>query len=192
MAEAKRRRYIIKRAFQIKYTGIILFFIILTAVISCAAIYFAIFPYLSEKLANVYPQGRLSEVIRNANYKIMISAAFLFPLAVWFGTALSHRIAGPWYRIENILRDTIGGNLASEIKLRKGDELQSLAEVINDVTRDLRARSQKSIGYMESLDETLKLFEEELDKQPLDLMKTKLLILKMQDTSAGLKGTIKK
>ena len=140
----KRRRYIIKSAFQIKYTALILFFIFLTAIISCAVTYFAIFPYLSQKLANVYPQGRLLSVINSANMKIMIYVAWLLPIAAWFGIILSHSFAGPWHRLENVLEEMASGILNPEVKLRKGDELQSLAVAINEVTKNLRSMRHKN------------------------------------------------
>jgi methyl-accepting chemotaxis protein len=192
MQSYKRKRYLIKKAFQLRYTGVILFFILLTALASTASIYFISFPYLSEKLANVYPQGRLLTVLRDANLKVLLSVALMLPVAVWFGVLLSHRIAGPWYRMESILTEIAEGGLASEVKLRKGDELQSLASAINEVTRSIRAMSLEDLAYLKSLDDTLKEFEAELNQQPFDPMKAKLLISKLQGISGELKNLMRK
>ena len=183
----KRRRYIIKKTFQVKYTAIILCFIFLTAFISCAAIYFALYPYLSEKLANVYPQGRLVTVLKNAQINASVSTLILLPLAAWFGIILSHRIAGPWYRLENILKLMAKGNFATEVKLRKNDELHSLADAINDATRNLRETTLKTHDQLEALDSVLGQFEHELGKDPVDIIKTKLLLSKVHETSKELK-----
>ncbi|MFH1867440.1 MAG: HAMP domain-containing protein [Candidatus Omnitrophota bacterium] len=183
----KRRRYFIKRAFQIKYTALILFFIFLTAIISCAITYLAIFPYLSEKLANVYPQGRLLTVINQANVKAIGYIAWLLPIAAWFGIILSHSFAGPWHRLENILDEMASGILSPEVKLRKGDELQSLATAINEVTKNLRSMSQDSIKYINLLNDAVRSLSEELNRDHIDTMKTKLLISKIQDFSTELK-----
>lgn len=186
-----RKKYLIKRAFQLKYTGIILLFIYLTAIISSIVVYLTIFPFLSEKLADVYPQARLAAVLRNANLKLYLSATLLLPIAAWFGIILSHRIAGPWYRLENILRDIAEGNL-SEVRLRRTDELHSLADAINKVSRSLRSMSQEVLGSLQSLDEALRDFEKELNREPIDLIKAKLLISKIGDTSADINNLIKK
>ena len=192
MAINKRRKYLIKKGFQLRYTAVILFFIYATVLISTVVIYFAIFPYLSEKLANVYPQGRLATILKNANMKVIISTSFVFPLAAWFGLILSHRIAGPWYRMETILRDVAEGDLTRDVNLRKGDELISLADAINKVTGNLRDMSHENIAYIHSLDEVIKSFEEEMNKEPVDVMKAKLLISKIQDISKELKTSLKR
>jgi len=190
MAINQRRKYFIKRAFQLKYASVILFFIFITMVISSSAIYLAIFPFLSEKLANVYPQGRLVGILRNANMKAILSTAVILPIAAWIGIILSHRIAGPWYRMEVILREIAEGSLISDVQLRKGDELQSLAEAVNKVTSNLRAMSHENIGYLRSLDETLVDFEEVISHEPVDVMKAKLLISKIQEASKELKNSL--
>ena len=49
-----------------------------------------------------------------------------------------HPIAGPLYRIERDLVDIGKGNLRKEIRIRKGDELEDLADSINIMIRGLR------------------------------------------------------
>jgi nitrogen fixation/metabolism regulation signal transduction histidine kinase len=93
---------------------------------------------LGEKLANVYPQGRLVSMLRQVNLIIAYRLLFLIPLLVVTGIFLSHRIAGPAYRIERTLREIGKGNLDIHIKLRKYDELVGIANAINDMTSDLK------------------------------------------------------
>ena len=192
MVMTKRRKVLIKRAFQLKYVGAILFFVLLITLISSITIYAAIFPYLSEKLANVYPQGRLVMVLRNANMKVLMSTAVVLPIAVWVGIMFSHRIAGPWYRMEVILREIAEGSLIKRVNLRKGDELQSLGEAINEVTDNLRLMAKENIEYIDSLDDTLKSFEDELKKDSLDEIKAGLLLSKIHDISKDLRDSLKR
>lgn len=187
----KRRRLLVKRAFQLKYTGIILLFIFLTVAISSVVVYLAIFPLLSEKLANLYPQGRLVAVLKDVNAKLFLSTALLLPIAAWLGIILSHRIAGPWFRIERILRDIARGNL-SEVKLRRADELHSIADAINELTESISSMSEEIHQHLQSLEETLRDFERGLNQEPIDLIKAKLLISKIQDISAEIDGLAKK
>ena len=192
MVMNKRRRILIKRAFQLRYVGAILFFVLLITLISTITIYAAIFPYLSEKLANVYPQGRLVMVLRNANMKVLMSTAVVLPIAVWFGIMFSHRIAGPWYRMEVILREIAEGSLTARVNLRKGDELQSLGDAINEVTDNLRVMAKENVEYIDSLDDTLKSFEDELKKDSLDEIKAGLLLSKIHDISKDLRDSLKR
>ena len=192
MVMNKRRRILIKRAFQLRYVGAILFFVLLITLISTITIYMSIFPYLSEKLANVYPQGRLVMVLRNANMKVLMSTAVVLPIAVWVGIMFSHRIAGPWYRMEVILREIAEGSLVARVNLRKGDELQSLGDAINEVTDNLRAMAKENVEYIDSLDDTLKSFEDELKKDSLDEIKAGLLLSKIHDISKDLRDSLKR
>ena len=192
MAMNKRRRILIKRAFQLRYVGAILFFVLLITLISTITIYMSIFPYLSEKLANVYPQGRLVMVLRNANMKVLMSTAVVLPIAVWVGIMFSHRIAGPWYMMEVILREIAEGSLTARVNLRKGDELQSLGDAINEVTDNLRAMAKENVEYIDSLDDTLKSFEDELRKESLDAIKAGLLLSKIHDISKDLRESLKR
>jgi nitrogen fixation/metabolism regulation signal transduction histidine kinase len=47
----------------------------------------------------------------------------------------SHKLAGPIYRFEKMCHTLIDGNYTDKIYLRRGDEMQNLANLINDVIR---------------------------------------------------------
>lgn len=186
MISTKRRRLLIKKTFQLKYTGIILSFIILTAIVSSVTVYMAIFPYLTQKLANVYPQGRLVEVLRSANIQALIYTSIVIPFAIWISVILSHRIAGPWYRIEGILRDIAEGRLTSGITLRRGDELQSLAGALNELIASLKSSQKQRLDQIVTLETTLEELEQELAKEPVDKMKLRLQLTKINEIISDL------
>ena len=56
---------------------------------------------------------------------------------------LSHRIAGPLYRLERHLVDVGAGKEPKDVKFRKGDFYQPLAEACNKVMARLRESSTK-------------------------------------------------
>ena len=51
---------------------------------------------------------------------------------------LSHRIAGPLYRIEKSAEEIGSGNLALKIRLRSTDEITKMADRLNEMTEKLR------------------------------------------------------
>lgn len=53
---------------------------------------------------------------------------------------LPQKIAGPVYRMEEDLKAIQEGNLDKEIRLREGDPLQGLAEMINQTIASLKKR----------------------------------------------------
>ena len=134
----RRKRYLIKPSFQLRYAGIILLTLFVVSAICVLTTYFSSISLLGEKLSHVYPQGRLVVTLKQVNTIIAYRLIFLIPLLVFFGILLSHRIAGPAYRIERTLREIGRGNFDIHIRLRKYDELVSIANAINDMTSDLK------------------------------------------------------
>ncbi|MFH1790536.1 MAG: methyl-accepting chemotaxis protein [Candidatus Omnitrophota bacterium] len=129
----RRRQYFISKEFQLKYVGVILLFMFLVAFFSALTIYYTTWMLLGEKLANVYPQGRLALILRHANVVLFWRLIAVTPLVAFGAVFLSHRIAGPIYRIKKDLDSVADGNFALRIRLRKTDELKDVADAINKV-----------------------------------------------------------
>ncbi len=55
----------------------------------------------------------------------------LIVAAVFFSMFLTHRIAGPLYRLHLSAKELAEGNLALRIRFRKGDDLHELADAFN-------------------------------------------------------------
>ena len=133
----KRKRYLVAKKFQLRYVGWILLFMFLTAVLCSYIIYYTTMILMGEKLANVYPQGQLVSIVNSVNFRILVSIIVISPLVGFLGIYLSHKIAGPIYRIERFLSNMAAGDLSSRITLRKGDEMVSLADSVNRLTDSL-------------------------------------------------------
>jgi hypothetical protein len=73
----------------------------------------------------------LIPVARKVNIILLVSLPIAL-LAIWLtALELSHRIAGPIYRLEKELDIMIAGKRQGPIKLRSRDELKALADKIN-------------------------------------------------------------
>ena len=134
----RRKQYIVKPMFQLWYTGIIFLTAFIIAAICILTMYYSSVSILGEKLAKVYPQGRLIMTLREINLIIIYRILCLVPFILLAGILLSHRLAGPAYRIEKTLREIGKGNLDIHIRLRKHDELKGIANAINDMVADLK------------------------------------------------------
>lgn len=145
-----RKRYLIARGFQLRYTGTILLLMFLTAGFCSYVIYYATMIIFGEKLANVYPQGQLKMIVGSVNMKILISMIVISPVVGFIGIFLSHKIAGPIYRIEKFLTAMAAGDLSSRITLRKGDELVSTADAINRFSEAFKANVTREKAHMEN------------------------------------------
>ncbi len=140
----RRTQYLIATQFQLKFVGIILVFMFIGAFISAFTIYYYTWLLLGEKLANIYPQGRLITILKTSNMILLGRMLLITPMVAILAVLLSHRIAGPLYRIKKTLEEVAAGNYGLRIRLRRTDELQDVAESMNKVIEKLETCSGDS------------------------------------------------
>ncbi len=134
----KRKQYLVSPKFQLKYSGIILLLMFITALMCSYVVYYTSMVMMGEKLASVYPQGRLVSIVKLVNLRILLSLILMSPVVIVIGILLSHKIAGPIFRIERFLNKMASGDFTSRISLRKGDELMTIAERMNSLSESLK------------------------------------------------------
>jgi len=93
-----------------------------------------------------------------ANGVFILLAGISFCIYALF---ISHRIAGPAYRLETDLRKMIKGNYSHEIKLRPKDYLGNIANALNELSEKLKAKDKLAADIREN---ALKL-KKTLDKE---------------------------
>lgn len=135
----RRTQYLVAKKFQLRYVGLILLLIFLTAAVCSYVMYYTMMVTMGEKLAGVYPQGRLVAIVNAVNFRIMVSVMFLTPIVAIVGIFLSHRIAGPINRMERFLNNMASGDLSQHLVLRLNDEMISLANGINRLSDSMKS-----------------------------------------------------
>lgn len=164
----KRKQYLIAKKFQLKYVGLILLLMFLTAALCSYVVYYTSMLLLGEKLANVYPQGRLISMVKIVNLKILLSLILISPLVAVIGVFLSHGIAGPIYRMEKFMADVASGNLTARITLRRKDELVTLADGINYLVDSLRDAVMTEKTHLNKVAAQLTNLKKALETKPID------------------------
>lgn len=134
----RRTQYLVAAKFQLKYATLILMLVFLTGLLCSYVVYYTMMLSMGDKLANVYPQGRLISIVKSVNIRLFLSLFLITPFVVTIGIFASHKIAGPIYRIEKFLDSMANGDYSSILTLRKNDELMSLAAGINKVQDSLK------------------------------------------------------
>jgi len=167
-AKIKRKQYLVAKKFQLKYVGLILLLMFLTAALCSYVVYYTSMLLMGEKLANVYPQGRLVYIVKIVNFRILLSLILVTPLVALIGIFLSHRIAGPIYRMEKFMTGIAAGNLTSRITLRSKDELITLADGINYVVDSLRETVLKELTHSNKALTELDNLKKALEAKPMD------------------------
>lgn len=141
----KRKVFFIEKSFQAKF---ILKFCALVAAGSLCTI--GLLYYLAMHSTTV--------AIANSRVMVKSTADFLLPMlvqtvvvvtilvslaAILVTLYVSHKIAGPLYRLKKGMREVGEGNFSNEIKLRRFDQLRDIAEEFNRMLARLKERSSR-------------------------------------------------
>ena len=133
----KRRNYFIEKRFQLKYS-ILTMLLLLAYSFLFVIIIFA--PYILTLYLD-YPLVEKTEAAR----AILLLHAKVWPgigiVILLFGIVsiyVSHKVAGPIYRLKKTLAEVTSGNLNVTVKLRKWDDLKDLADHVNILIEELR------------------------------------------------------
>lgn len=179
----KRKQYFINKTFQsefiVKFCGLVIM----------GSVVFGIILYLFSKHA-------LTTSFENSRLVIKSTADYIFPGLLFGGvitaiiTALAagvvvilmtHRIAGPMYRFERYINEIGSGRLYSDLKIRKKDQFQNMADSLNKMTHDLK------LGLLEVND-----VSDELDKLIEELSASSSREILLREDIKRIVGELKK
>lgn len=151
----RRRNYFIKKKFQSMFIVKFCALVIAGAVLSGVIVY-------------MMSNSTVTTTFENSRLKIKSTAEFILPAVVLssaivivvIGLAaivmtlfMSHRIAGPLYRLEKDVEQVTAGNLTVRFRVRQTDEMKALAASLDVMIQSIRA----DLGTLKSgIDEALK------------------------------------
>lgn len=139
----RRKQYFVERGFQLRFARFVILFVFLASLLTGLTIFYTTFMMLGERLADVYPQGRLVAIFRSVHLALLVDMLIILPVIFWGSIIFSHRIAGPLPKIYRTLKGIGDGNFDVNLVLRKRDELKELADIINEMAKKLKEREIK-------------------------------------------------
>ena len=142
-AGIRRKQYFVERGLQLRFARFVILFTFLGCALTGVTIFYTTFLMLGERLAQVYPQGRLVVIFRSVHLAFFANMIIILPILFFGSIVFSHRIAGPLPKIYKAVRDLGEGNFDVKLVLRKHDELKELADVINAAAVHLKEREAK-------------------------------------------------
>lgn len=83
---------------------------------------------------------------------IVICIAVTLAVTLVFGIVLSHRMAGPLFRIRRELAEMETGNLSGEVHLREKDDFKSLAQSVNSLKKSWSGRLRELNAIIDGFD----------------------------------------
>lgn len=111
---------------------------------------------LRQGQADLRQQSEALET-QSARYsRLLIAVLSVLVVALWLaGIVITHKVAGPVYKMKRQIRDLQKGNFKVPSPLRKGDELKSFFDAFNDMVESLRARQRDEIERIDATIEAL-------------------------------------
>lgn len=149
MSNQKNRRslknVVIKPSLQLRYVAIFFLFIGMIGLIILGNIYVSALQNIKmlEELCSTQAslQGIISEQMMTSYIFISGLYAAVTLLAFLYILRLSHRVFGPMVQINRHVQNLIDGNYTTEIRLRKHDEHEELANLLNSLAKKLNNKS---------------------------------------------------
>lgn len=155
------KNYLIDKHFQTKY------FLLTTLLLLTYTFIFTIILFLPSILTLLfdYPLDEKAEAARTflmLHGTIWPTTGAVILIFSIFSIFLTHKIAGPAYRLKHALTELIGGNLDLRIRLRKWDDLQELAEQVNlladelcNYVQTLKKEHQQLSNHLDQLEQEI-------------------------------------
>ncbi|MFC1704266.1 HAMP domain-containing protein [Candidatus Omnitrophota bacterium] len=154
VAENRRRNYFIKERFQTKFILRFCILIVCGSILSGAILY-----YISgDTVTTAFVDSRLS-IVATSDYILpaLLASSLIAATSIGIATIfvimyMSHRIAGPLFKIEEGIKEIGDGNINLKIHLRSSDEIGEMAKDINEMTEKLAKRLQEIKVYSQDID----------------------------------------
>ena len=96
---------------------------------------------MSQALADAGVDAQNIDTLGSILRAMIGTLLVLVPVMTAVGIVVTNRIAGPVYRLETHLAEIARGAHPEPCRLRKGDELQDLCEVMNEAVDTLRSEA---------------------------------------------------
>jgi HAMP domain-containing protein len=138
----RRRNYFIEKSFQVRFILKFCILVVCGGLLTITALY-------------IMGMGSTTVSIVNSRVVVKSTSDFLLPVLiqtflvvmVLVGAAtilvtlfVSHKIAGPLYRLKKAMEQLSDGDFKAEMKLRQKDQLKELADTFNTMVRKLKAK----------------------------------------------------
>ena len=135
----RRRQWVVNPTLQYRFVAVIVLLLLVLTAGTLLSVYIAIWTTL--RTFGLMEDPVAVAQLTTAGVVTTLELLCIAPVVIWVGIRLTHRVAGPLVRITSALEQLTQGNYAVHLKLRKGDSLHEVAELINHLAEALSQRS---------------------------------------------------
>ena len=127
--------------------------------------------FREAEILSAQQQDALKNALSAVNRSLIPKAGILFIIIFIAGIFISHKIAGPMYRIEKSAEAIRDGDLSVSFKIRKGDEMKETANALEDMVESLQADFVKIKAADGDLDKKIDDIASQIKKEDAERMK---------------------
>ncbi len=144
MCAQSRKIVMIKREFQIRLILKFVLLVLLGSLLSGLMLYWLASRDLARSYFSAHQaiqstwQVLLPSILISGAVSVVLTAAATIYMTLY----ISHRIAGPLYKVEQLLRRVGEGDLTAQCRFRQHDELEGLGEGFNAMVAGLREKAR--------------------------------------------------
>lgn len=144
MALYKRKTYLINKSFQLKFSSFLAIIVILSTIVYPMTIY-ELYGSVALSLSSQFPHASQDFLIKRASIlQMLIIWQVTFTVLIFIiGIFLSHKIAGPIYKLQQFIRSIKSTNKHDKLVLRNGDHFTEVAKEYNKTITFLNTKNEK-------------------------------------------------
>jgi hypothetical protein len=138
----QRRHYLVARRFQLRFALQILLLLLFTSLVIGWTVYYSVWNASEGELNRLLGEERIDQsdalqfrqaIRQGVGERVVFRLVLLVFIAFVFTVFATHRMAGPMRHMEKNLQSRLRGEPPEPIRLRRNDEFQDLARLINEV-----------------------------------------------------------
>ena len=177
LAQYKRRIYLINPKFQFKYALLVCIFVVVATFVYP----WTIFDMFNSIKQYVQPEIDV-DAQRNSLLILLAIVEFVILMIICIVMLfLTHRIAGPMYKLQNTFKDIKNGGPLKRIYFRKGDNFHEVAHADNEAVEVLQARFDYSAQDLHEVLENLKSVKQDVPEIKEAIIKLDLFLCDSSD-----------
>lgn len=186
-----RKNYFVEKKFQAKYA-------LLTVLMLLTYTFLFLVVIFSPYILTLYFDFPVVEKADAARVLLLLHDT-IWPwvggIILFFGIAsifISHKVAGPLFRMKKSLSQVAGGDLSVVIKLRKWDDLKDLADHTNALIEELRSFVNTLKNDYGLLSDYIQELEQQIEKKALTEESGREIINKVQASRKSIEEALKR
>ncbi|MEW6686029.1 MAG: HAMP domain-containing protein [Candidatus Edwardsbacteria bacterium] len=138
----RRKNYLTKKRYQFRMLGLIAAIVFFATAVSILATHYFMWQSIVKIVFETGKYPPVWELMRATNRPLYIVIPIVFVFLAILVIFISHRIAGPIYRLKQSMEKVGEGDFSVRLKFRKTDEIQDVADSFNKMVERLEEKEK--------------------------------------------------